>query len=298
MILYKIHELENSEGSIVSILKGDNDFLYIMDKTDDGKKQIITKTNHFQLSLYLESRVTLKELFLMNQDEYYIIISGEKAEAVFFEITTDKPAHEIEKLQCGSQLYHLIPASMRTLLSKKDVLSLLPIPISTEDADEIYNAVINMDGAGVRFFNSEKSPISIVSIESEQYNPDEHDYFMCTTQYGKEDILVKINPYILFLFLQNRLSVTEVFKCRMHDYYIVHDGGKFTHSKYNPFIKSLLQELDYLNKTYYTLPSTMRIEAPMEKWKHYVDFNTISGKGVLETEFKSSYLINVKFKKI
>ncbi len=297
MILYKVHELVNSEGNIITLLKGDNDFLYVMGKTDDGKNQIISKTNHFQLSLYLQSRITLRELFLMNQDEHFIIISKEKTEAIFFEITTDKPAHEIEKLQCGNELYSLLPASMRTALSEKDILNLLPNPISTEDAVEINNTVIDMNGSGVRFFNQEKSPLSIVTIESEKHNKDEHDYFMCPTKYGKEDILVKINPSVLFLFLQNRLSITEVFKCRMHEYYIVHDGNKFIRSKYNQFIEALILELDYLNKTYYTLPSTMRIDTPIEKWKHYADYITISGKGVLETEFKASYLIAVKFKK-
>ncbi len=297
MILNKIHELVNSEGNIITLLKGDNDFLYVMGKTDDGKKQIITKTNHFQLSLYLESRVTLKELFLMNQDEHFFIISKKKSEAVFFEITTDKPAHEIENLQCGNQLYHLIPASMKTLLNNKDIFDSLPNPISTEDAVEVDNTVIDMNGSGVRFFNSEKCPISIVTVESEKYNPNEHDYLMCPTKYGKEDILVKINPFMLFLFLQNRLSVPEIFRCRMHDYYIVHNGKKITRSKYNQFIEALILDLNYLNKTYYTLPPTMRIDAPMEKWKHYADYVTISGKGVFQPGFKLTYPIDVILKK-
>jgi len=184
---------------------------------------------------------------------------------------------------------------MRTLDSEKDILNSLPNPLSSEEVEVIDNTAISMTSTD--FFNSEKSPLSLVTVESENYNPDEHDYFMCPTKYGKEDILVKINPSVLFLFLQNRLSITEVFKCRMHEYYIVHDGNKFIRSKYNQFIEALILELDYLNKTYYTLPSTMRIDTPIEKWKHYADYITISGKGVLETEFKASYLIAVKFKK-
>ena len=295
MILYKIHQLVNSEGPIVSILKDDNDSFFIMGNTNDGKKRIITRTNHFQLSLYLQSRISLKELFLMNQDEHFIIISSEKKEAVFFEICTYKPAPEIEKLQCGNQLYHLLPVNMRTMLNEKDIIDLLPNPLSSEEAEVIDNNVINM--SGLDFFNSEKCPINIVTVESEDYNLDEHDYFRCPTQYGKEEILVKINPYVLFLFLKNRLSVTEMFRCRMHDFYIVHNGNNLMRSTYNPFVESLLHKLDYLNKTYYTLPSTMRIDSPIEQWRYYVDYYTLSGKGVLEYGFKSSYPANVIFKK-
>lgn len=292
MKLYHKIGILNSEGEILSILKDENDSLFIMGITDNGRKRIITKTNHFQLSLYLQSRINLKELYLMNQDNHFYILTGKKSRAVFFEITSDNIPKEIMGLECGNDLYHLLPSGMRTIMNEQDINDLLPNPLSSEEPEEIDNTAINM--AGVNFFDTEKSPVNIVSVESEIHNPDEHDYFMCPTQYGKEDILVKINPYVLFLFLHNRLSISEVYKCRMDDYYIVHDGEKFIRSKYNSFVESLLLDLGQLNLTYYSLAPKIRIETPIELYKYYINNYTISGKGILESGFKSSYPIEVK----
>lgn len=289
--LRKIVEVCNSEGEIITILKEKSDTLYIMAKTNNGRTNIITKTNHFQISLYLQSRIVLKELFLMNQDTHYFLITGDNAEAVFFEIKPNNLPPEIQGLECGNELYHLISPDMRTSLNSEEIFDLLPDPLSNERPQAITDT-IDINLTGVDFFNSEKSPIRIISIDS--YNPDEHDYLMCPTEYGKESILVKINPSILFLFLQNRLSVSEVYKCRMDDYYIIREGEKFYRSKYNSYIESILKQLSYNNYTYYSLPRTIRVDNPIQKWKYYNDNITISGKGVLPENFQKRYDLDIR----
>lgn len=291
--LRKIVEVCNSEGEIIIILKETkSDTLYIMGKTNNGRTKIITKTNHFQISLYLQSRISLKELFLMNHDTHYFLITRDKAEAVFFEIKPNNLPPEIQGLECGNELYHFIPPSMRNVNLDRHIDDLLPEPVSREKTEQIGNTILNL--GGIDFFNSAKSPIHIVSIESDIHNPDQHDYLLCPTQYGKEDVMVKINPYVLFLFLHNRLSVTDVYKCRMDDFFIVHDGDNFYRTKYNSYIESLLLNFGRLNQTYYSLAPTMRIDGPMELYKHYINYQTSSGKGILEPGFLSSFPIDVK----
>jgi hypothetical protein len=293
MKLFTIQELINSEGSILTLLTDENESLFIMALTENGKKKIITETNHFQLSLYWRySRINLKELFLLNQDSHFFVVDGNKTEAVFFEITTDNLPNEISGLECGNELYHFIPSGMRNPNLEYNIKDLLPSPLSSKRPEVIDNTVLSL--ASIDFFNSEKSPLSIVSIESDITNPDEHDYLMCPTKFGKEEVMVKINPYVLFLFLHNRLSVSEVYRCRMNDFYIIHDGHNFYRSKYNSYIQSLLQNLGQLNRTYYSLDPSIRIDAPMLLYKHHIDFQTISGKGIFEPGFRKKYDIEIE----
>lgn len=294
MTLYKIQELINAEGAIVTILMDENESIFIMGNTENGKKKIIAKTNHFQLALYLKSRITLKELFLLNQDEHYYILSRLKKDAVFFELTTVNLPKVLKSLELSDQLYQMLPSGMKSPLSEKEILELLPDQIQNDEPKEVENIIINQ--IGIDFFNPERSPYKIVTLESLLYNQDEHDFLMIPTQYGREKILVRLNPYTLLLFLTGRISISEVIKCRMSDYYFVRDGDKYIRTRYNSYFNKLLDDLGLIDKFYTSLSESFRIENPIELYSYYVNNHTNSGKGIFEPGFRKNYPINIKIK--
>jgi len=289
MTLYKIHELINSEGTILEILKDESGTLYMCGKTDKGRSRIICKTSTFIIQTYLQSRITLKELYLLNQDHYYFIIKEGQAIERFFQISTEEETKEITGLNCGNDLYELLPKSMRSTMTTNEIMDILPDSISVETPEEIEE--LKPLDADVEFFN--EGPISTVRVQFEIYNDDEHDYIMCSTWDGRR-VLTRINPYSLFLFLNNRLSIKELFKCRHDDFYYIIDEDSTIQTRYTEEVEVILKNLRYSDLTYFSLPAKIQIENPIEHWKFYTDYITISGKGIIPSEYNYSSPINIQ----
>lgn len=292
MNLSLITEVLNAEGTILQILKDDKESLFVQGLTDNGTKKILARTNHFILSLYYRSRISLKDLYLLNQDSSYIIIEGGQAVERFFEISTDTLPQELTNLSCGNDLYGLLPKNMKSNLTLNEILELLPKPISDDNLEEIEN--LKIFDADVSFFG--EGPVQVVTVLSEKYNDDEHDYIMCFTWDGRR-VLTRINPYSLFLFMNNRLSIKELFKCRQDDSYYIIDEDSTFQSRYSEEIEVILKNLRYSDLTYFSLPAKFQIENPIENWKFYTDYITISGRGsVLSQDSNQISPIKVQIK--
>jgi len=289
MTLYNIQTLLNSEGDILSILKNDSNKLFAMGNTNKGLSKILCKTNQFIIELYLNSRITLKQLFLLSQDKHYIIKTENEAKEIFFEITTEHMPAEITGISCGNDLYGLLSDNMKSRLTINEIMDLLPNPISDETPVEIEN--LKLDEGQVSFFGNDT--MEIVTVDSELINSDEHDYIKATTLNGSE-ILARINPSSLQLFFSNQISTKELFLCRQHEDYIIIEGNSIRISKFNDDVVKILKFLHYSDLSYFSLPKKIQIENPIKRWKDYANNYTISGKGVLESGFSREHLVELE----
>lgn len=291
MVLYKMHELLNAEGEILSILQHDTDTLYMCGRTDNGKSTIICQTNQFILELYLKSRITLKEIYLLSQDQHYFIIRDEQGEAVFFEISPDNEPSELQDLKCGEALYDLLPSGMKCGLSANEILGKLP-----EVKDGIIMSVIdNFETrlSDVQFF-LEDSPIQLVQINSEIHNPFESDFIQVTLKSENSRLLCKVNPQLLKLLLTNRITTQELFKARSDKEYFYSSGKDWYKFFYSTAIEGMIENINHGNLTYYILPEEFQVESVMSIWDSYSRNSVISGHGVLPGGFKSTYPLNLK----
>lgn len=288
MTLYQIHDLINNEGPILTLLKDDSDSIYVMGISENGYTKVITQTNSWIIEQFLRSRLKLKEIFILSQDQHFITISEGRAKAQFFRISTICEPKEIAELSFGDFLYEILPKGVRSGLNTEEILGLLPNQIAEEKPFEIETLAIA--DSDVQFFQD--GPVRTISVQSNILNSDEHDYIQCNTLDGKK-ILTKVNPHSLFLLLNNRVSIKEIFLLRKNDEFIVLDGDSITVSKYSFVISSILRNVCYSDLTYFSLPKKLQIENPIENWKYYVNNVTISGKGILEPGFKSIYPLEV-----
>lgn len=291
MLLYKKQDLLNSEGEILELLIDDSGSLYVMGNTDNGTSKLICRSNHFIIDLYLRSRISMKELFLLSQDEHFIIIKDGQAIKRFFQTSTEEETKELSGLSNGNDLYGLLPRSMKPNLTLSEIMNLSPDSISDETPAEIDDLLIN--DSDVSFFK--EGPIRTVRVQSEIHNNDDHDYIMCSTWDGRR-VLTRTNPYSLFLFLNNRLSIKELFKCRKNDYYFIIDDDSTLQTKYTEEVEVILKNLRYSDQTYFSLPVKIQIDNPIENWRFYTDYITISGRGAISNDFNRISPIEIQIK--
>jgi hypothetical protein len=170
MKFYKVHDILNSEGALLSILRSESNSIYIMGQTLEGIK-VISMTNEFLINLYLNSRITLFELMSLNQSQHYYIMTGNRSEAVFFEWDSTTAPGVFKKMVYGNQLYHLLPDSIRTSIDACEIIESLnhePVEENSVNIDSL--PIIESE---VNFFNNTKSPIRFISIDSDIHNPDD-----------------------------------------------------------------------------------------------------------------------------
>jgi len=286
-----IQSILNSEGEILSILANESDELFIIARTNEGRSKIICRTNRFRIELYLTSRITLKQLFLLSQSEHYIIITDDKAEARFFEIPDNIPI-EIAGIQYVDELFHLLPKSVRTEKTTKEILEMCP-PIEV-GVKLLIDEDISITDSQVQFFQH-NSPTKVVTIVSEAQNPTEFDYLSVPLNNGTGELLCRLSPELLKLFLTNRLSFQELFKSQMDkEFYYLNEEGSIYKLYHTDGLEGFIDRLAYSNLTYYSLPSI--IDNPIERWAYYSKSLVISGHGVLPSEFEREYTVEIQIR--
>ncbi len=120
-------DLINSQGGIFEIVEGTyplnnprHDFqvaMYLKGWINERQNKIYARVNPKALELYFQSRITLKELFLLRTDEPFIIEpspsqgGGRGQEKVF----ADQEFRDtvLSTLQCGEDYYHQLSEGMR-----------------------------------------------------------------------------------------------------------------------------------------------------------------------------------------
>lgn len=290
MVLYRMHELINCEGEISSILKDDSDTLYMRGRTDNGKSTIICPTNQFILELYLKSRITLKEVYLISQDQHYFIMHAGQAEARFFEISSDNEPSELKDLTCGDSLYDLLPSGMKSDNSVNEIHGKLP-----EVKDGIIMSVIdNFETrlSDVQVF-SEDSPIQLVQIDSAICNPFESDFLQVTLKTENSSLLCKVNPQLLKLLFTNRITIQELFKAQSDKEYFYFSGKEWYKFFYSTAVEGMIENINYGNLTYYALPNEFQVESVLSIWDSYSRNSVISGHGILPSDFKKEYPVEI-----
>ncbi|GAA4053338.1 hypothetical protein GCM10022388_19650 [Flavobacterium chungnamense] len=114
-------QLINSEGSILELVESkdpENDLtkerLYLKAFIEPGKS-IYAKVNETTLLLFFQGRLSVKELFLLRNDEIYIIeesLNNKKKQTPFY-FSENFLQDTINKIQCGNEHYYSLPKDMR-----------------------------------------------------------------------------------------------------------------------------------------------------------------------------------------
>lgn len=286
-----LSNLINSEGAILALYREkDSGSLFVRGLTSPGNTGFFCRTNTFILELYLKSRINLEELFLLKADEHFIIRRGKEAEAVFLEVSDDNDPLELENLRCGKRLFHLLSHNMRPDSSVADIIQM--IPDSDDKKEQELIEQLTIVNSQITLFDDVKCPLSVVSIEDEELNYDEHDFIEGRSPDGKEKILTKINPMALKLFATGRITVSDLFKLRQDDSYYIVRGNSIIRSGLSKEANSIIENLSYADCTYFALPTEFQLDAPLEAWNYYQRC-VINGKGILPWDFNPQFSIDL-----
>jgi len=94
MILTELMELINCEGPILSIVTDENEFgikqMYLKGNAGKFSSHFYAKTNDMILKMFFQDRLKVKELFLIRQDEEYIVKKFEDQKRTFSKATIDE----------------------------------------------------------------------------------------------------------------------------------------------------------------------------------------------------------------
>lgn len=124
-------DLINSEGSILSLVEnkdpdGDvtNERLYLKGRIEPNKN-IYAKVNNTALLFFFQGRLSVKELFMLRNDEMYIIEERSKQTPYYYDnIDFQK---EFDKIQCGNDHYYSIAENMRIENPFKEIINKLDL---------------------------------------------------------------------------------------------------------------------------------------------------------------------------
>ena len=105
--LIKISDVLNSEGAILSLFKDPNDNFYFGSFLKDGSGTIYYSLNSSQLKDYLQSKITLGELYIQSQS-FLVKHKFRK------DVKTYLKEDFIDSLQCGADYYKDFPVSMKS----------------------------------------------------------------------------------------------------------------------------------------------------------------------------------------
>lgn len=113
----ELPDLINSEGTILSLVENEdsdndvtNERLYLKGRIEPNKN-IYAKVNDTALLLFFQGRLSVRELFMLRNDELYIIEENSKQTPYYYDDVDFQ--QELDKIQCGNEHYYSIPESMR-----------------------------------------------------------------------------------------------------------------------------------------------------------------------------------------
>lgn len=128
----EIKPLIESEGPILSIVELEdennnfNERIYLKATCLNGDRYIYTKVNFYALELFFKSRISVKELFLLRMDEFYIL---EKADNYANQIEYFYDDHfkniVIDSIECGDYYFNQIDKNMRDYDPFNDTMKFL-----------------------------------------------------------------------------------------------------------------------------------------------------------------------------
>lgn len=127
--------LINSEGSILELVENKdpedyltNERLYLKGFIEPGK-HIYAKVNETALLLFFQGRLSVKELFLLRNDEIYIVENSsknQKSQTPFY-YSENFLNDYLNKIQCGDQHYYSLPKDMRLANPFEEVMKKLEL---------------------------------------------------------------------------------------------------------------------------------------------------------------------------
>ncbi|MBN1415656.1 MAG: hypothetical protein JW973_11190 [Bacteroidales bacterium] len=291
--LYKIHELLNAEGTIAAIYKDQKDDLFIQGLTGNGMIKIITKTSRKIIQLFLQSRITLTEMFLLQHDNHYILIDNKGAVKKFLEVNTESIPVELSNIKCGNKLYGFLPKGMKLDRSEHDIMHLLPDVRDGIVLSEIDD--LELDRGDIDLFTDESS-IQIVKINSEIHNNAEYDFLRVNLKTNNSQLFVRVNPFLLQLLITNRITIQELYDIQADKEYFYYSGKKWYKLFYCEGLRGMVSNIQNGNLTYYSLPQNHIVGGVMEKLKFYIDHLMINGLGLYLPDFQLEKSVNVKLK--
>jgi len=121
---FKIFQkLLNSEGNFLTLIENENsdickERLYIEGMLSQSGGKIISKINDTALNLFFNNKITIKELFLLRNDEPYIIQDSKKSKTS--KIYTGKDLDLLmSEIHCGNHYYFSFSEDERCISSQE-----------------------------------------------------------------------------------------------------------------------------------------------------------------------------------
>lgn len=123
-------DLINSEGSILTIGKNtdvNDTHFYIMGKyyTNNYEVPIYTRTNLTIIEMFLYGKITVKEIFLLQRDNYYYLRKNNELVPSSFNLDFKK--NIIDNIKCGNSYYYDINSNMQSHLSIPEIIKKLSL---------------------------------------------------------------------------------------------------------------------------------------------------------------------------
>jgi hypothetical protein len=121
----KLKDLINSEGAILEIVKDIEKSLYLKAFCLNGSGYIYTKLNKETLKAYFESKMTLKELFLLGIDEQYFVKTRFETPPSIKPIRLQQNDPIFKSIECGTKLYNQLDKDMILANPFEDIINML-----------------------------------------------------------------------------------------------------------------------------------------------------------------------------
>ena len=127
--LPEFKDLINSEGPILSIVESIddddavNERLYLKARCLKGKGTLYAKVNNAALEMFFQGRLTVKELYLLRVDEFYVIEYNGRQDVVLLDTAFE--TRVIETVSCKDSVYYALSEDMRLEDPFKEVLKLV-----------------------------------------------------------------------------------------------------------------------------------------------------------------------------
>lgn len=296
MILESINNdllnLLNCEGRILSVYtEKSTGKLFVMGKLKGEATSVFASTKKVILKYYLQGKIPLRTLFELQSDSHFLIMQKGKTVSKYLELSSESHLKEIENLCCGNDLYPLLYDGMKPRLSINQILQL--IPEQAEHIDAINPGVHNIIQSGFTIFNEAFKLLQIVTIKNEILNIDEYDFIRYSIN-ANEEIFVRITPASLKLFITGQFTLAEV--AEVNGAYILNRNHS-TFVKYSSDVH--YRTTDYLafwTISYFQLPAEIRDDSPLTQWKHYQDYLTMNGRGIMQTDDLNESKVNLTIK--
>lgn len=105
--LKNICDILNSEGCILGLMQDPKNMLYLSSYLKDGSGNVYYSTTEEQLKSFIESKVTIREIYVESKD-FLVKHKFRKQIKTYFK------EDFLELLQCGTEYYNEIPESMKS----------------------------------------------------------------------------------------------------------------------------------------------------------------------------------------